>query len=499
MFDDLGPGDALLYGFNQEENGYVWSTFAFGMVFSRKAQRAVLAAHYPHESGVLRVHNKQAGSRVYRLRKGINKLLVSYDEGDTLCHFEVSPRRALPSDVRELGLMVCAVLTEPSPGPPPLEFAEADVGSPDAWVPPARLPTSHVLARHLLESFIGRGCAMACIEGHADAPQLELALFLPPGERCGPELTAHISVNGTLFAVPVRQSADATGYSFAHLPAIAYRAFLSLGDFLDQGGDLVPLDIFIANADGSAKFADQEFFWRGKGIGADPSPEQIYRVAGPASLDWMRLTGATWYEKLLRLYSRLTGRSIEACGPILDWGVGCARIARFFPEHLRGRVYGVDIDALNIDWCRKNIPGIQFEVTSPAPPLPFADRHFELVYGHSVLTHLSENDQRAWLHELARVTRPGGHCLLTVLAEVSWFIRYYPDGRCPDSVAEFLETGFFDDGTMDVGVDSATPGTYRNVSHTQPYIRRVWSEYFEVVSIIQNFADLQSLVVLRRR
>ena len=102
----------------------------------------------------------------------------------------------------------------------------------------------------------------------------------------------------------------------------------------------------------------------------------------------MLFTGASWYVKLVQLYECLAGRGINACRHVLDWGVGCARIARFFPEPVRGRVYGVDIDSFNIGWCRGNIPGIAFEVTSPVPPLPFSDGFFELVYGHSVFTHL---------------------------------------------------------------------------------------------------------------
>lgn len=491
--------EALRYGFNKPEEGYVWSTFEFGIMFSPKARSALISAHYPHASGALLVHNGQSGSRVYRLTQGMNKILVTYGEDDTLCHFAVSPRRAVPSDVRELGVMVSSVLRGPGTDPPPAEFADVNTGAASGWTPPVRPPTDQVLTRCLLESFIGRGFVMTSIEWHEGEPQLELAIFLPPAERAGPVSTAYVSVNGEVLPVQVWQSADGAGFRLSHLPAVAYRGFLSLGEFRNKSGDLASLDMFVANADGSPRFADQEFFWRGAGIGADPSPNHIYRVAGAASQNQMRLTGATWNEKLQRLFTRLTGRGIDACGPILDWGVGCARIARYFPEHLRGRVHGVDIDALNIDWCRQNIPGIQFEVTSPTPPLPFADRHFELVYGHSVLTHLSEQDQHAWLRELTRVTQPGGHCLLTVLDEVSWFIRSYPDGRSPDSVAAFLERGFYDDGTLDVGVDSATPGTYRNVSHTQSYVRRVWSEYFEVVSIIQNFAGAQSLVLLRRR
>jgi capsular polysaccharide biosynthesis protein/SAM-dependent methyltransferase len=497
-FDNSKPEDFLQYGFNEPENGFVWSTFAFGMRFSPKARRVLLSAHYVHEHGTLLVHNKRTSSRSYRLHRGVNQLVVTYDEADTLCHFALSPRRALPTDVRELGLMLCSVRTV-SDASPLARDPEANEGTPDTWNPPTHLPTNRALAQNLLESFIGAGFVLACIESHVGVPRLEFALYLPPWERPGVTATVHVSINGKFFRVLARQTSNTSDFALSHVPNIAYRGTLSLDDFLDQDNGIVPLDIFLSDTDGKERFPYQSFHWRGFGIGDVPSPEHIFRVAGPASLNWMLLTGATWYVKLVLLYENLTGRSIDTCGPILDWGVGCARIARFFPEHLRDRVIGVDIDSFNIGWCRESVPGIAFDVTSPSPPLPFADGTFELVYGHSVITHLSEQDQHAWLRELTRVTRPDGHCLLTVLNEVSWFTRYYPDHRTPDSIAEFMEKGFVDDGSLDVGVDAAEPGTYRNVSHTTPYIWRVWSEYFDVVSVIQNFADLQSLVVLRRR
>jgi ubiquinone/menaquinone biosynthesis C-methylase UbiE len=50
-------------------------------------------------------------------------------------------------------------------------------------------------------------------------------------------------------------------------------------------------------------------------------------------------------------------------------------------------------------------------------PLNFADQHFDLIFNHSVVTHLDEKYQDAWLAELHRVTKPGGILLLTVSGE----------------------------------------------------------------------------------
>ena len=51
------------------------------------------------------------------------------------------------------------------------------------------------------------------------------------------------------------------------------------------------------------------------------------------------------------------------------------------------------------------------------PGLDLAADDFDLVYSYSVFTHLPEVMQRPWLDELVRVTRPGGHLLLTFHGE----------------------------------------------------------------------------------
>jgi len=59
-------------------------------------------------------------------------------------------------------------------------------------------------------------------------------------------------------------------------------------------------------------------------------------------------------------------------------------------------------------------------VVALQPPTGLPAQGFDLVYGISVLSHLSEPDQFAWLAELARLTRPGALLLLSTLgADVS--------------------------------------------------------------------------------
>ena len=49
------------------------------------------------------------------------------------------------------------------------------------------------------------------------------------------------------------------------------------------------------------------------------------------------------------------------------------------------------------------------------PPLPFDNEFFDFIFSISVLTHIPEDMQFAWLAELNRVLKVGGTALLSTL------------------------------------------------------------------------------------
>jgi SAM-dependent methyltransferase len=106
---------------------------------------------------------------------------------------------------------------------------------------------------------------------------------------------------------------------------------------------------------------------------------------------------------------------------VLEWGCGPARILRHLPEFLpQGtQLFGTDYNRESIRWCKEAIPGITFAENGSFPPLPFAENYFDVIYALSVLTHLSVSQQDAWMKELRRVLRPGGHIILTTHGEYS--------------------------------------------------------------------------------
>lgn len=100
---------------------------------------------------------------------------------------------------------------------------------------------------------------------------------------------------------------------------------------------------------------------------------------------------------------------------ILDWGCGPGRIIRHLPQ-LTGKgcqFFGTDYNKRSIEWCAQNLEGIQFNQNPLKAYLPYEDHSMDVIYGISILTHLSEQLQYDWYQELFRILRRGGILFLT--------------------------------------------------------------------------------------
>lgn len=100
---------------------------------------------------------------------------------------------------------------------------------------------------------------------------------------------------------------------------------------------------------------------------------------------------------------------------ILDWGCGPGRIVRHLPEILGydNEYYGTDYNKKSIDWCKENLKGISFNQNSLEASLPYTDDYFDVIYGISIFTHLSEQMHYEWYNELYRVLKPNGIMFIT--------------------------------------------------------------------------------------
>lgn len=105
---------------------------------------------------------------------------------------------------------------------------------------------------------------------------------------------------------------------------------------------------------------------------------------------------------------------------ILDWGCGPGRVIRHMPELLDkgSEIYGTDYNLKSIKWCEKNLPGISFNHNTLKAKLPYKDDFFDVIFGISIFTHLSEEMHYNWFNELYRVLKPGGILFLTTHGNV---------------------------------------------------------------------------------
>jgi SAM-dependent methyltransferase len=225
----------------------------------------------------------------------------------------------------------------------------------------------------------------------------------------------------------------------------------------------------------------------------DPGDDLISRVLGGADPAWFYWTGRESVRELERTVG-IGGRTLDSFESILDFGCGCGRMLLWMEE--LGRMCalrGTDIDAEAIRWCREHVSYAEVTVNDADPPLAYRDGAFDLVYGHSVFTHLDEQRQNAWLSELQRVTSPRGFLVLSThgvvtLGDDVWRIR----GRLEDEGIVFIDNVF--------GPAYPAPGWYQRTFHAPWYVFEHWGRWFEIRAHVPGGAlGIQDKILLQRR
>lgn len=219
-----------------------------------------------------------------------------------------------------------------------------------------------------------------------------------------------------------------------------------------------------------------------------PPPKLRVLVAGTPDAGWFLESGRLAVESIASVLAR-NGRRVEELASILDFGCGCGRVIRRW-RSLDAALAGSDVNARLIEWCRQNLPFARFEVNGLAPPLAFNDSAFELVYGLSVLTHLPEDLQAAWMGELARVLRPDGLLVLTTHGE-RYLERLTP-----------AERHRFRGGECIVRFEEVAGTNLCTAFHPPVYVRERLADGFEVLTFVPEGArgnPHQDLFLLRKR
>jgi SAM-dependent methyltransferase len=208
-----------------------------------------------------------------------------------------------------------------------------------------------------------------------------------------------------------------------------------------------------------------------------PPPILRVRVSGTARPEEFLAQGHRTAETL-RDAVRRAGRDLEALDAVLDFGCGCGRVMRRWAGVRGPSFFGSDYNPKLVEWCRDNLPFGHFEVNGLAPPLPFADDQFDLVYALSVFTHLTEQLQHKWIAELRRVTKPGGLVLFTTRGE-AWAWKLTPEERTR-----------YDDGDLVVRYGDVTGTNLCAAFHPARYVHERLAIGFAVkASLAAGLAD----------
>lgn len=118
---------------------------------------------------------------------------------------------------------------------------------------------------------------------------------------------------------------------------------------------------------------------------------------------------AIWLKEYFEKYVNLQNKRI------LDWGCGPGRIIRHLPSVINNgcSFYGTDYNEQSIAWCSKHIHEVHFNTNQLEAKLPYENDFFDVIYGISIFTHLSESMHYNWFNELYRILKTGGILFLT--------------------------------------------------------------------------------------
>jgi SAM-dependent methyltransferase len=249
-------------------------------------------------------------------------------------------------------------------------------------------------------------------------------------------------------------------------------------------------------------------------VGPFPPAELMYNTTALTSQAVFASHGADFWVAL----SKASPKPLSEFASVLDFGCGCGRLARMFKGH-PGYIGGCDIDHRHVEWCASAIDFFDVKLSKVKPPIPFASNTFEAVISISIFSHLSEASQDEFLQELFRVCQPGGSLFLTIHGQRAMTRALTePNVKAmldmPEDQFEFARTAFerdelafvlqqghlttIRDGAPVAGKVISEPFEYGITFMSETYVRKHWSQWFEIVDFHPGgIHDFQDIVVLR--
>lgn len=177
---------------------------------------------------------------------------------------------------------------------------------------------------------------------------------------------------------------------------------------------------------------------------------------------------AKWLIGLLEKHTNLEGKKI------LDWGCGPGRIVRHLPQltNYRSELFATDYNESSINWCKEYIEGVTFDHNGIEAKLAYGKNTFDIIYGISIFTHLSEQMHTAWTIELSRVLKEGGILLVTTQGD-NFIPKLSPSEQMRFNEGELITRGDVKEGHR----------TY-SAFHPDSYLFKLFGEFTILDKII---------------
>jgi SAM-dependent methyltransferase len=220
-----------------------------------------------------------------------------------------------------------------------------------------------------------------------------------------------------------------------------------------------------------------------------------------------------FYKLMKELYRKHVG-NLSDSKAIVDFGVGWARMIRFFLKDVEPQtLLGIDHYDKVIEVSKQTCKWGNFQLIAPFPPTAIPDASVDLVYCYSVFSHLSEDAHLKWLSEFSRILRPGG-----LLIATTWSTDFLL--RCRDARAD-TKSAFWTTHLPRIFVDTdmwlahyknggycyeTDVAQYGDVAHylgetaiPKAYVQRHWTQFLQFVDFIDDHAATpQNVIVMKK-
>lgn len=230
-----------------------------------------------------------------------------------------------------------------------------------------------------------------------------------------------------------------------------------------------------------------------------PDPIMQKKTVGKTGHDAMRDGWMFW--RFVRIMAARHGYVISQRTTILDFGVAWGRILRYFLRDTEAYyLAGVDVTAVSLAEARLHLPqDCDLRLSKSAPPLPYCDNSFDIIYAFSVFSQLPKHIADAWAVEFRRILKPNGIVCLTTRPK-----RHLQTDQCRRFAGGDVAgcEALYDDGEYvflaEGGGVNPKDDSIGEAIIPPDYIRKNWP--LELVAFHEQYAQtyMQPCFVLRR-